>query len=86
MIDLAPYWRPPGFASAVVVADALVWGGADKAILDDVAHVEHLDQVLLRALIYRAVTDRLFRARESVRPGEADPYLPAVELACRLAS
>jgi hypothetical protein len=37
------------------------------------------------ALIYRAVTDRLFREHESIRPDEADPYLPVVALAYRLA-
>jgi len=30
VIDLAPYWRPPAFASAIVVTDALVWEGADE--------------------------------------------------------
>jgi uncharacterized protein (TIGR02569 family) len=85
IIDLAPYWRPPAFASAIVVADALVWEGADESLLDAVANVEHFPQFLLRALIYRAVTDRLFREDEPIRPDDADPYLPAVELACRLA-
>ena len=86
VIDLAPYWRPPTFASAIVVADALVWEGADESLLDAVAHVKDFDQYLLRALIYRAVTDRLFRLEEPIRPDDADPYLPAVELACRLAA
>jgi uncharacterized protein (TIGR02569 family) len=36
VIDLAPYWRPTAFASAIVVADALVWEGADEGILDAV--------------------------------------------------
>lgn len=86
IIDLAPYWRPTAFASAIVVGDALVWGGADEQLLAAVAHVERFEQFLLRALIYRAVTDRLFREDEPVRPDDADPFLPAVELACRLAA
>ena len=85
IIDLAPYWRPTGYASAIVVGDALVWEGADERVLDAVAHIEDFPQYLLRALIYRAVTDRLFRLDEPVRADDADPYLPAVELACRLA-
>jgi uncharacterized protein (TIGR02569 family) len=84
VIDFSPYWRPTSFASAIVVADALVWEGADERILDVVAHIEDLGQFLLRALIYRAVTDRLFRAHEPVRLDDADPYLPVVDLACRL--
>ena len=86
VIDFSPYWRPPTFPSAIVVADALVWEGAQKDILNAVAHVEDFDQYLLRALIYRAVTDRLFRLDEPTRMDDADPYLPAVELALRLAT
>jgi uncharacterized protein (TIGR02569 family) len=86
VIDFSPYWRPTGFASAVVVADALVWEGAQEDILDAVTHVVDFDQYLLRALIFRAVTDRLFRLDEPIRADDADPYLLAVELACRLAS
>ncbi len=86
VIDFSPYWRPPAFASAVVVADALVWEGARHDVLDAVAPGEDFEQYLLRALIYRVVTDRLFRPDEPARTDHADPYLPAVELACRLAS
>jgi uncharacterized protein (TIGR02569 family) len=85
IIDFAPYWRPTGFASAIVVGDALVWEGADESLLDTVDHIEHFPQFLLRALIYRTVTDRLFREHEPIRPDGADPYLPVVDLACRLA-
>jgi hypothetical protein len=35
--------------------------------------------------MFRAVVDRLARPAGSPRPDEADPYLPAVELAVRLA-
>jgi hypothetical protein len=54
IIDFAPYWRPPEFASAIVVADAINWEGAP----DELAHVVH-PQYLLRALVYRAVATRL---------------------------
>jgi hypothetical protein len=39
----------------------------------------------MRALIYRAVSDRIVRVNEPIRTDDADPYLPAVALACRLA-
>jgi hypothetical protein len=68
-----------------VVADALVWDGAGEELLAVVAHVGSFEQYLLRALIYRAVTDRLFRPHEAIRRDDADPFLPAVELALRLA-
>lgn len=86
VIDFSPYWRPTAFASAVVVADALVWEGADEDVLAAVAHLEDFGQYLLRALIYRIVTHAVFRPDEPDYPDDADPYLPAVELACRLAA
>ncbi len=76
---------PAPFGSAIVVADALVWEDADEHVLAGVEHIDGFDQYLLRALIYRAVTDRLFREREPIRPDNTDPYLPAVALACRIA-
>ena len=84
VIDFSPYWRPPGVASAIVVGDALVWEGADDSLLSAVAHVPDFPQLLLRALIYRAVVDALFR-QDELRPDDDDCFLSAVELACRLA-
>ena len=52
VIDLSPYWRPPGWALAVVAVDALVWSDADFGVFAG------LDpQLLLRAMLYRLVTD-----------------------------
>jgi hypothetical protein len=55
IIDFAPYWHPPEYASAIVVADALCWEDAPPDLADVVDR-----QYLLRALIYRAVTSREF--------------------------
>jgi uncharacterized protein (TIGR02569 family) len=55
VIDLSPYWRPTAFATAIVVADALVWEGADESLLDSVADVDDIRQTVIRALIYRLV-------------------------------
>jgi uncharacterized protein (TIGR02569 family) len=85
IIDLSPYWRPPAFASAVVVADALSWEGADERILASVSHVPCFEQFFIRALLYRVVTDRLFRLDEPIGRDDDDPYLAPVELAARLA-
>lgn len=86
VIDFSPYWRPRAFASAIVVGDALVWEGADESLLAVVGHVADFPQLLLRALVYRAVVDALFRAGEPHRPDEDDEFLAPVELACRLAA
>jgi hypothetical protein len=64
VIDFAPYYRPPQYASAIVVADALCWEGAPAELAEAVGR-----QYLLRALIYRAVTSFEFggdAARELV--------------------
>jgi len=79
IIDFSPYWRPPAFASAVVVADALVFEGAGPDLVTAAGGLDdHFDQYLLRALIYRVVADRLFRLQEPIRPDADDPYLEPV--------
>lgn len=30
VIDFSPYWRPPVFAEAIVVADGLLWGAGPR--------------------------------------------------------
>jgi uncharacterized protein (TIGR02569 family) len=81
VIDLSLYWRPAGFAAAVVVADAVCWRGAKPGpLLDSVGNVPEFPQLLLRALLYRMTT--------SVLLAPADPdlagYGPAAELALDL--
>lgn len=83
VIDFSPYWRPAGFATAIVVADALTWYGADERILDDVDDVPELPQLLLRAMLYRLVTDAIVRPGLH-RPDNEDPYRRPVELALAL--
>ena len=85
VIDFSPYWRPPAFATAVVVGDALLWEGADESLLTAVEDVDDFAQYLVRALIFRAVVDALFRRGEPPRPDGDDCFLAPVELACRLA-
>jgi uncharacterized protein (TIGR02569 family) len=59
IIDLSPYWRPPGFATAVVLIDAHVWHGGDDRLLEYQGRDVTAVQLLLRALLFRAVTDLL---------------------------
>jgi len=83
VIDLSLYWRPTAFATAIVVADALVWEGADESLIESAAEVDDFSQVLLRALLYRLVA--------AVEGGFEDDhaaierrYRPAVDIACHL--
>lgn len=53
VLDLVPLWRPMQWAAAVVVVDALAWGGADPDILLRWAHLDGWPQCLLRAVLFR---------------------------------
>ncbi len=79
VIDLSPYWRPAAYASAIVVADALAWEGADESILAGVKDVPDLGQLLVRALLFRIAAED---------PGDLEAigqaYGTAVEIAGRL--
>jgi uncharacterized protein (TIGR02569 family) len=61
VIDFSPYWRPAGLALAIAAVDALMWSGANPAILDELAGQPELDQLLARALVFRLVTEIIFR-------------------------
>jgi uncharacterized protein (TIGR02569 family) len=78
VIDVAPYWRPVGFAAAVVVADAVCWEGAPPEIFDEVAaEIDRFPQLFVRALIYRLVTSLEFYGTQIDLSG----YAPAIEMA-----
>ena len=83
VIDLSIYWRPAEFASAIVVADALVWEDADVSELTSAMDIGQFGQFLARALLYRIIADVV------ADPGSMDPraalaYAPVVDLAVRL--
>jgi uncharacterized protein (TIGR02569 family) len=58
IIDFTPYWRPVGFASAVVVADAIAWHGATSALADALsdADADEPRSMLARAALFRLIT------------------------------
>ncbi|ETK35987.1 TIGR02569 family protein [Microbispora sp. ATCC PTA-5024] len=71
VIDFSPSRRPAGYALAVAAVDLLAWSGASPGILDELAGEDDIDQLLLRALIWRLVTESLGRpdpdSRRAVR-------------------
>jgi uncharacterized protein (TIGR02569 family) len=52
VIDVSPYWRPPRYAKAIVVADAVGWFGAGPAAAESLADPEGV-QLLVRAALFR---------------------------------
>jgi len=69
IIDVSPFWRPTGYAEAIVVADAVAWGGAPDEVVERLLRRQG-DQLLLRALIFRVVSDL----------GGAAAYQPVIDL------
>jgi uncharacterized protein (TIGR02569 family) len=87
IIDFSPYWRPPAYASAIVIADALIWEDADRQVLGAVTHIGNFGQHLVRALIFRAVTGWIFSQEEPAKSAAQDDtaWASAVDLARQLA-
>lgn len=56
VIDVSPYWRPAGYADAIVVADAVAWSGAGPDLVERLLS-EQGEQLLLRAVLFRVATD-----------------------------
>jgi uncharacterized protein (TIGR02569 family) len=69
VLDLVPFWRPVQWAAAVVVVDALAWGGADPDLIVRWAHLDGWPQCLLRAVLFRLALHAQHPAatRESLR-------------------
>ncbi len=78
ILDIAPGWRSPAYASAVVVADALVWSGASLDIVEALGGLRRARPQVARALRFRLVTDHL--ARQAASMDEAS-HLAALDLA-----
>jgi uncharacterized protein (TIGR02569 family) len=64
IIDISPYWRPPAYAEAVVVVDALCWHNAQPELLD---YVQVSESAVARALLFRMATTNERNDRPDVR-------------------
>lgn len=51
--DVVPLVRPHGFTAALVIIDGLLLGAVDEGILRRFSHLPDIDQLLLRAFLYR---------------------------------
>ncbi|OLF09037.1 TIGR02569 family protein [Actinophytocola xinjiangensis] len=83
IIDWPVYWRPPAWAYAIAVADALCWYGASPALAARWSHLPDWDQMLLRALIFRIVTHDTVFGPTGWTPDQLDAHRPAIDLAVR---
>jgi uncharacterized protein (TIGR02569 family) len=81
IIDWPAYWRPPSWASAVVVVDALCWYGAGEDLAARWADVPDWGQLLIRALIFRIVTHDIALAAAGWTDDQLAAYQPVIDLA-----
>jgi uncharacterized protein (TIGR02569 family) len=79
VLDIAVGARTPGYASAVVVADALVWHGAGSGIVDLLAPDGDPVALAARALRFRLVTDVIAAAGDADAPFAIERYERALE-------
>jgi uncharacterized protein (TIGR02569 family) len=81
VIDLSPYWRPAALAVGVVVADAIVWEGAEASLIDAARGIEEFDQFLARAELRRIIElDAAHRLWNWDVLGELDVHLPLIAI------
>lgn len=82
LIDMPPYWRPAGFALAVLLADAVAWEGSPVSVLEIAGGEPHFAQLVLRAVVYRvavpAQTDR-----DDALTAELNAYRPVIDWLAR---
>lgn len=63
--DIVPVVRPHGFTAALVIIDGLLLGAVDEGILRRFSHLPDIDQLLLRAFLYRRNIQELSGNTES---------------------
>ncbi|WP_238176332.1 TIGR02569 family protein [Kribbella albertanoniae] len=85
IIDWPVYWRPPTWALAVAVVDALCWYDATPDLAERWAHLPAWGQMLIRALIYRIATDEAASGPACWTADRLNAYRPTVDLAVGIA-
>jgi uncharacterized protein (TIGR02569 family) len=59
VLDVSPYLRPRRWAVAIVIADAVLWSGADVSLARTFAADHDQRDLFARALIFRLVAEQL---------------------------
>lgn len=78
VIDWAPYWRPVGFADAIVLADAACWHGLELPEMIRFADERNEGrQLLVRALAFRIATFVLLGRWDDRMRARHDPAIGA---------
>lgn len=80
VIDFSPFCRPAGYPLAVAAVDLLAWSAAAPGVLDELADEDDIDQLLVRALMFRLVTESLGRPDTDSRQAVRRATEPVVDL------
>jgi uncharacterized protein (TIGR02569 family) len=83
VIDWSVYFRPPSWALAVAVVDALTWHGAPPTLIRRVES-EDWHQMLVRALMFRIATNEGCRRRGLPVREQANQYQHVIDLVLAL--
>ena len=73
VLDFSPWWAPVSYAEGILVADALLWHGADPEILSLVSEPAAFPGMLARGGLFRLLT-----LNEGVKEGHPE-YLDEIE-------
>ncbi|HDD56061.1 MAG TPA: hypothetical protein ENG59_07465 [Chloroflexi bacterium] len=66
IIDIEPYWRPSGYALAMMLADGIAWEGSKPSTLTLAQDEPYIGQLLLRAIMFRLTVSVLGSGPESL--------------------
>lgn len=81
VIDMAPYWRPAEFATAIIVVDSVVWEGADDSIVDEFVGIDAQYQLLVRATIRRLMElDGMYKQLGIACFDQVEAYEPLLDV------
>jgi uncharacterized protein (TIGR02569 family) len=84
IIDFSPYWRPVAFAIGVVIADAIVWEGADESLIEAGDRFDNFYQNLVRAELRRVIElETLHQIYGWEMIEQIDAHLPLIDAICR---
>jgi uncharacterized protein (TIGR02569 family) len=79
IIDVAPYWHPADWGIAMLIADGIAWSGAPADLLDHVKSWPQMDQLLIRAVLFRLYVGYLFRGGKPAAERRASAYASVIE-------
>lgn len=84
IIDFSPSWRPAEVAIGILIADAIVWEGADESLIDEGKRFNNFYQHLARAELRRVIElDTLHRIYGWDMLQEIEAHLPLIRAICK---